>query len=221
MIAVLGDKTFPQIRAIDQAFQNKHGKTLAQVIAGDKALKGPCKFIPFRTGSRATRLMQACHVGFAVEYGLRGLVLGPLNFDVWLIQKATESSAQNSTQVDAALIDVLVARSPADMQLLRTAYRHHLTKLKHVAVKHKSLEEAVLACYTGKAKIKKAWELTLQGRWEDNGDVEEGVGALSAEQRAKLLTEDVDQLKVALRKAGGDHAMVYVPFSLGRSLTSD
>lgn len=48
--------------------------------------------------------------------------------------------------------------------------------------------------------------MALQGKWEDQGDAGEGegggAGGRTEEQRAKLLREDVDQLKVALRKGG-------------------
>lgn len=40
VIAVLADKTHPQIRAIDGAYQRKFGRTLLEMLDGEKALKG-------------------------------------------------------------------------------------------------------------------------------------------------------------------------------------
>lgn len=48
VIAVLSDKTHPQIRSIDRAFQRKYGRTLVELLDGDKILKGNCESVlPF------------------------------------------------------------------------------------------------------------------------------------------------------------------------------
>lgn len=40
IIAVLADKTFPQIRAIDRAYHDKFDKSLLQLISSEKSLRG-------------------------------------------------------------------------------------------------------------------------------------------------------------------------------------
>lgn len=85
----------------------------------------------------------------------------------------------------------------------------------------RSLDVAVLSAYSSNTRLRKAWEIALKGRWEDVPALASGaeeredqaVGAGTAEapeeRRSKLLAEDVDQLKVALRR-GGSSEIVYV-----------
>ena len=147
--------------------------------------------------------------------------MGPLNFDVYLLKKALDAPSTNDTQ----LVDLLVARTPSDLHLLRTAFRHHVaalaaaaatkskipTSVANASAGHTSLDTAVLSCYSSSKQVKKAYEVVLQGKWKDVGDVEEGAGAKTEDEKKKLLKEDIDQLKVALRKGGaGNSDMWYV-----------
>lgn len=104
------------------------------------------------------------------------------------------------------LIDLLIGRPPSALAILRAAYRRRPVGSAASPVKPKSLETTVLSAYSTNAKLKKAWEVALQGKWEDQGDAGEGegggAGGRTEDQRTKLLREDVDQLKVALRKGG-------------------
>jgi len=63
------------------------------------------------------------------EYGLRGLVLGPLGFDVWLVHRAC---AGLGTHEDL-LTEVLVGRTNEDLEMLKSEY-HKVYKrdLDHV-----------------------------------------------------------------------------------------
>lgn len=106
------------------------------------------------------------------------------------------------------LIDLLISRPPSALALLRAAYRHRTPAgtSSPSPAKPKSLEATLMSAYSSNAKLKKAWEVALQGKWEDQGDAGEGegggAGGRTEKQRSKLLKEDVDQLKVALRKGG-------------------
>ena len=88
---MLGDKTFPQIRAIDRAYQSKYDKTLVQLINSEKSLRGNSECCESSTRTQADPAV--------VEYALRGLVLGPLDFDVWLLNKALEGSVRNDVSL--------------------------------------------------------------------------------------------------------------------------
>lgn len=48
VIDVLGDKTFPQVRAIDRAYQDKYDKTLVQLINSEKSLRGNSELLTIR-----------------------------------------------------------------------------------------------------------------------------------------------------------------------------
>ncbi|KAM0793171.1 hypothetical protein ACM66B_000645 [Microbotryomycetes sp. NB124-2] len=183
LAAILGDKTFAQIREIDKAFHRRHGKTLLQAIQVEKSLKGN------------------------MEFALRGFVLGPLDFDVFLLRKALDNSSKN----DSTLIDLLVARRPATVALLRAAYRSAVHDDASVSARYKTLEGALLAQSGANAKLKRAWELVLQARWTD---VErEGDETPDDDKLTKLLNEDVDQLKVSLRKGGNSDTAVRILLS--------
>lgn len=109
------------------------------------------------------------------------------------------------------MIDLLIARPPSTLALLKAAFQRQtplVTARSPSPVKSqpKSLETILLSGYSSNAKLKKAWEIALQGKWEDQGDAGEGegggAGGRTEQQRSQLLKEDVDQLKVALRKGG-------------------
>lgn len=89
--------------------------------------------------------------------------------------------------------------------------------------KPRSLDVAILSAYSANTRVRKAWEITLKGQWadlpaltaaaaaaaEDAGD-EDGSGERRRRSelsdgeayRSELLQEDLDQLKVALRRGG-------------------
>lgn len=122
------------------------------------------------------------------------------------------------------LIDLLVGRSPSSLTLLRAAYSHRssLRSLSSISsssassstptkssmlsttTSSKSLDVAVLSAFSsGQIRLRKAWETTLQGRWDDDLDEEDEPDLQRRkDQRNKLLREDLDQLKVALRRGG-------------------
>ena len=63
------------------------------------------------------------------EYGLRGLVLGPLGFDVWLLHRACDGAGTH----EDLLTEVLAGRSNEDIVALKAEYQrtyHH--ELAHV-----------------------------------------------------------------------------------------
>jgi annexin A7/11 len=63
------------------------------------------------------------------EYGLRGLVLGPMGFDVWLVHRAC---AGLGTHEDL-LTEVLAGRSNEELEALKAAYHRTYHKdLVHV-----------------------------------------------------------------------------------------
>ncbi|GAA5889951.1 hypothetical protein JCM5296_003659 [Sporobolomyces johnsonii] len=177
--------TYPQLKAVDQAYAAQFSRTLLDVLTTDKTLKG------------------------TVEFALKGLLVGPLAWDVYLLQKALDADKTN----DTLLIDLLIGRSPSDLALLRAAHSHRAshrslstpsTSSPSVAAS-KSFDVAVLSAYSsGQLRLRKAWEVALQGRWEDMPeDVgEEPTSEEAEERRKKLLREDLDQLKVALRRGG-------------------
>ena len=84
--------------------------------------------------------------------------------------------------------------------------------------KPRSLDVAILSAYSANTRVRKAWEIALKGQWADlpvlteaaaAGD-EDGLGEQQRRSersdgdgyRNKLLQEDLDQLKVALRRGG-------------------
>ena len=63
------------------------------------------------------------------EYGLRGLVLGPLGFDVWLLHRACHGVGTH----EDLLTEVLVDRSNQDIEILKAEYEKVYHKnLTHV-----------------------------------------------------------------------------------------
>ncbi|BGP21434.1 hypothetical protein JCM10295v2_000309 [Rhodotorula toruloides] len=200
LITLLTPLAFPQLKALDKAYAAGNaqglgkGKTLLEAVAAEKAFKGN------------------------IEYALRGLLMGPLAWDVWLLQKALDSATVNET----ILVDFIIGRPPSALTLLRAAYSHRLSD-RNLSVASaspssasttRSLDVAILSSFSANVRLRKAWEVALRGRWEDCDGDEEGEGGdedgltspISKEERqerkAKLLKEDLDQLKVALRRGG-------------------
>lgn len=181
LITILADKTFPQIRSIDLAYSAKYSKSLPDLISGEKLLRGN------------------------MDFALRGLTMGPLSWDAELVKKAVGGTTNN----DTLLIELLVGRPPSAIALLRLAYSHRIS-VHDSPSRQKSLDSAVLSAYATNTKLKKAWEIVLAGKWDDmgnQGDERENGGKKSSAAKLVLLQEDVDQLKVALRK-GGNHDVV-------------
>ncbi|GAA5947122.1 hypothetical protein JCM3765_002167 [Sporobolomyces pararoseus] len=195
---LLTSLTYPQLKSLNESYSSHLGKPLLDVLALDKSLKGT--------------------VGFIVK----GLLVGPLAWDVYLLQLALDADKVN----DVLLIDLLIGRSPSSLALLRAAYSHRsslrsLTTLAaassstaspaHSSSSSKSLDVAVLSAFSsGQLRLRKAWEAALQGRWDDLPESSDSSDDESAavnepivvERRRKLVREDLDQLKVALRRGG-------------------
>lgn len=123
-------------------------------------------------------------------------MLGPLHFDAFLVARALAGTVRN----DVLLADILVARSPADLALLRAAYRTLRQSDKAAA----TLDAAILSSLGANARLKKVWEVVLAGKW---ADVQSDDSSASAKTVVNLLKEDVDQLKVALRKGGNSEVV--------------
>ncbi|KPV78192.1 uncharacterized protein RHOBADRAFT_50691 [Rhodotorula graminis WP1] len=214
LVNLVAPLTPPQLKALDKAYAAGsaqglgQGRSLLDVVTGDKAFKGN------------------------VEFALRGLLMGPLAWDVWLLQKALDSTTTNET----LLIDLLIGREPASLALLRAAYTHRSSSraLSYTSSATssstssttptaspspaptqptRSLDVAVLSAFSSNVRLRKAWEVALQGRWEDeivDDEAVEGDEARAVERRDKLLREDVDQLKVALRRGGNTEIVAKV-----------
>ncbi|GAA6007272.1 hypothetical protein JCM11491_003069 [Sporobolomyces phaffii] len=193
--------TYPQLKSLNASYSSHFGKPLLDVIAQDKSLKG------------------------TVDFVVKGLLVGPLAWDVHLVQLALNSDKVN----DTLLIDLVVGRSPSSLALLRAAYSHRSTLRSlltlasppssstnspaHSSSSSKSLDVAVLSAFSsGQLRLRKAWEVALQGRWDDvpsassdSADEEPEPRTnepVDDERRKKLVREDLDQLKVALRRGG-------------------
>lgn len=210
MIAVLGDKTYPQILAIDRAYEAKYEKSLLQLISSEKSLRGN------RTSrqivSREVELTPCCLQSSTRSKGsqwVRSTLM--CSFSPKLSRVFATRCAQRLSLLKLALIydalqplliDLLVARPPTSLALLRAAYRHRSPRTSGTpATKSKTLDASALA--STNVKLKKAWEVILQGQWEDVGDTGEGqLSTKTPEEKIKLLREDLDQLKFALRKNG-------------------
>ena len=98
------NKTAYQMEQIRKSFESATGKSLVHVI--EKETSG------------------------WFEYGLRGLVLGPLGFDVWLVHRACGGFGTHHD----LLIEVLCGRSNEELEILKTEYER---------VYHRSLVHAV------------------------------------------------------------------------------
>ncbi|GAA5873102.1 hypothetical protein JCM3774_000342 [Rhodotorula dairenensis] len=205
------------VDAGDESKEEEPRKTLLEIILADRGIKG------------------------TAELALRGVLMGPLAFDVYLVQKALEGAVTD----DALLIELLVGRSPSSLASLRLAFderplplaaepRPSTTTTSRVPVpaaaggsgKNKllhtrALDVAVLSAYSGNTRVRKAWEVALKGRWADlaaaatvssseagvPGAAAEGADAVrpreeGEQDRSRLLEEDLEQLKKALRRGG-------------------
>ncbi|GAA5896451.1 uncharacterized protein JCM6883_006909 [Sporobolomyces salmoneus] len=196
--ALLTPLTHPQLKSLNESYSSHFGKPLLDVLAQDKSFKGTVEFI------------------------VQGLLVGPLAWDVHLLQLALDGDKVN----DTLLIDLLVGRSPSSLALLHAAYSHRSTLRSLNALTptsastgspaqtsntSRSLNVAVLSAFSsGQLRLRKAWECALQGRWNDQTSSSDSSDEetrpsnepLDEERRRKLVREDLDQLKVALRRGG-------------------
>ncbi|GAA5821042.1 hypothetical protein JCM10212_006521 [Sporobolomyces blumeae] len=204
--------TFPQLKSLNESYAAHFGKSLVEVVAADKAIKGP------------------------LEAVIQAKLAGPLAWDIYLLTRALDGDKVD----DGLLIDLLIGQTPSSLALLRAAYAHRSSLASLAALcgtasaslsspatpspsttSTKSLDVAVLSAFSsGQLRLRKAWEVALRARWEDQPEDEEGddvdvvrgaepddalSNQLRAERearRARMLREDVDQLKVALRRGG-------------------
>ena len=103
LINILANKSAYQMEQIRKTFESTVGKSLVSVI--EKETSG------------------------SFEYGLRGLVLGPIGFDVWLVHRAC---AGIGTHEDL-LTEVLAGRSNEELETLKAEYQNIYNKdLVHV-----------------------------------------------------------------------------------------
>ncbi|GAA5980846.1 hypothetical protein JCM10908_003889 [Rhodotorula pacifica] len=214
LLTLLAPLTPKQLKALNLAYanpsdeskqQSSPSRTLLVTVLADRGIKG------------------------TAELALRGLLMGPLAFDVYLVQKALDGAATN----DALLIDLLIGRPPSSLALLRAAFAERTSPDSRSASavgspapsssssaasstaspagrSHtRSLDVAVLSAYSSNTRVRKAWEVALKGRWADAPSLvaTEPLGAGEEggdgdETGEKLLKEAVDQLKVALRRGG-------------------
>ena len=121
---------------------------------------------------------------------LKGVVLGPLGYDVELVLRATDTAIKSNevrpfllpplnlthaSSCQTLIRELLVSRPPSELSLLRRAFNRRTNS---------SLDDAVLSTCVGNARLKKIFELVLAARWDDE---------------TSTIGEDVDQLKVAFR----------------------
>lgn len=103
LINVLTHKTAEQMTDLRRAYEAQTGENLVDVVTKD--------------------------TGGWLEFGLRGLVLGPLAFDVWLVHHAGHGMTAN----EDLLTEVLVGRTNEDLEMLKMEYRREFGKdLAHV-----------------------------------------------------------------------------------------
>lgn len=74
-------QTYPQIQSINQAYSSRYEKSLTELIAGEKILRGN------------------------MDFALRGLTMGPLNWDVELIKKAIGGTTNNDVSTNRSSFD--------------------------------------------------------------------------------------------------------------------
>lgn len=146
-------------------------------------------------------------------YTLEGLTLGPLNWDVELLRQTLANETPNETLI----IEILCSRSPSSLSLLRSAYANKVQQVQSASSspsssatssgsnKFRSLDSTILELFKSQVKLRRAFEIILEGKWED-AEIDDQEVEGGAEEESKLkemfLKEDVDQLKVALRKGG-------------------
>ena len=124
-----GYKTGAQMDQLRKAFEAQVGKPLLQVI--EKETSG------------------------WLEYGLRGLVLGPIGFDVWLLHRACDGVGTH----EDILTDVLSGRSNEDIEAIKAEYyRLHRKPLEQVvrgelSMKTERMFNMILAVHPHKALI--------------------------------------------------------------------
>ena len=105
------NKTAYQMEQIRRTFESTTGKSLVSVI--EKETSG------------------------WFEYGLRGLVLGPLGFDVWLLHRACAGAGTH----EDILTEVLAGRSNEELEMIKAEYHRVYHKdLVHVVQKELSFK---------------------------------------------------------------------------------
>jgi annexin A7/11 len=87
-----GNKTAQQMEQLRKSFESQVGKSLLQVI--EKETSG------------------------WLEYGLRGLILGPVGFDVWLLNRACDGAGTH----EDILTEVLAGRTNEEMEAIKAEY---------------------------------------------------------------------------------------------------
>jgi Annexin len=103
LINILTGKTAYQMEQLRKTFEAETGKTLVHVIEKETS--------------------------HWFEYGLRGLVLGPLGFDVWLLHRACHGAGTH----EDLLTEVLVGRTNQEIEALKAEYHRVYHKdLVHV-----------------------------------------------------------------------------------------
>ncbi|GAA5922288.1 uncharacterized protein JCM15063_003247 [Sporobolomyces koalae] len=203
---LLAPLTFPQLKSLNQSYASYFGKPLLDVLTQDKTFKG------------------------SVEFLVQGLLVGPLAWDVHLLQLALGADKVD----DGLLVELLVGRSPSALALLRAAYSHRSTLPSYASLNStsssstaspapsstsKSLDVAVLSAFSsGQLRLRKAWEVALQGTWADlpasSDSFDEELGPPLHDERTKMMVrEDLDQLKVALRRGGNTEIVSKILFA--------
>lgn len=145
-------------------------------------------------GLSLSRSSKNCHlnVRYLVEKEVSGhledvlvaLIQGPLLYDCEMLRKACRGLGTNETM----LTELLVGRSPNDLQMLRAAYQKaYNASLDQVVAGELSL------------KTKDAFNIILQGRWQDNGFVD-----------PSMVQNDVHQLSSNMRLGQTDEILMCV-----------
>ncbi|KAL7417105.1 hypothetical protein BDY24DRAFT_426420 [Mrakia frigida] len=93
MIAVLAPLTAPQMHVLGKSFEAQVGRTLIDVV--EKETKGD------------------------FEFALRGLVLGPLGWDLWLMDRACKGFGTH----EDLLTELLMTRTNLEIHTLKQAYK--------------------------------------------------------------------------------------------------
>ena len=149
---------------------------------------------------------------------LKGLVMGPLSWDVELLFRATDSvlkpnevrfcpsppflrfcslfpekQAHKIFNNQHLAIELLVGRPPSAIALLRAAFARRRATSLNTPLKgsRTSLDDAVAAICSGNVRLKKVWETVLAAKWDDGARVGEDVDQLRIAFRAKPANVDV------------------------------
>ena len=157
LIATLAPLDAFQVDAVSRQFRASTGKDLLQVI--EKETSG------------------------SFEDALRAKVLGPVGFDVWLINRACKGAGTH----EDVLNEVLLCRTNAEIWMLKQAYRATYNK-DMVKVVEDELS----------MKTKRMFVMALEGARMDDG----------APVNHQQVEQDARDLKAAARGAGTDEIKV-------------